>query len=109
MVLARMAVSMVVVTVAGLYFFLPMLLTPVELVASNCSITEAFTRSWQMARGHRLELFGYSTAGGLVLVVGLFVCCIGLLPAYALQQGLLVTLYLSLRNGMGYPPLEDAV
>lgn len=96
--------AIVVVTVYAVYVLMPLQLAPLEVVFGGASGTEAIGRAFEMARGHRLELFGYGLLGGLIVTLGVLVLCIGILPAIALQQALTLTLFLALRNGTGLPP-----
>ena len=69
-----------------------------ELVVSEASALEALQRAWQMASGLRLTAFGYSFMAGLVMLVGVILCCVGALPAMAIAYLLNLALFLAARN-----------
>jgi hypothetical protein len=75
-----------------------------EIVYSGAGAWEAIRRSFALARGFRLPIFGYWIIAILITIVGTLACCVGILPAFALFQSLFAALYLSLRNGSGLPP-----
>ena len=82
-----------------IYFTLPLVLLQAELAFGNESAPGALRNCYVLARGHRVGIFGVSFVEGLVVIVGLLACCIGVLPAAALTQLLTAGLYLSLRQG----------
>lgn len=87
-----------------IYVSLGLQLAAMELVYGDCGPWEAIKRSWSLANGHRFPIFGYGFVGALVVLVGLFACCVGVLPAFGLQQLLILSLFLALRSGSGLPP-----
>jgi hypothetical protein len=93
------------VAVVPLYWlYFAIVLIPMEIVYGNAGAWESIQRAFAIAKGFRLSIFGYSFVGGLVAMVGILACCIGVIPAAALAQLLIASLYLSLRNGSGLPP-----
>jgi hypothetical protein len=99
-----LAVSFLLVIVPLLWVTLALAFVPLEIVYGNAGAWESITRAFALARGFRLSIFGYSFVGGLVVLVGLLACCVGVIPAAALSQMLMVSLYLAVRNGSGLPP-----
>ncbi len=87
-----------------IYVTLPITFIPMEIVYGNAGAWESIRRSFSLANGFRLSLFGYGFIGVLILMVGMMACCVCILPALALFQLLLGALYLSVRNGSGLPP-----
>lgn len=75
-----------------------------ELVVGQCGPLEALQRSWQLGSGQRLRALGYSFVAGLVVLLGVLACCVGVLPALPLASMLLLALFLALRNSAGLPP-----
>jgi len=91
--------TMFVLLVPALYFGLPLVLLQAELAHGEESALGAIRNCYVLARGHRLGIFLVSLAGVGVILVGLLMCCIGVIPAAALAQLLTAGLYLSLRQG----------
>ncbi len=86
------------------YVTLPLVFANMELVYGDSGPLESIRRSFQIANGHRMSIFGFGFISGLVVLVGVLACCIGMLPALGLAYLLLTGLYLALRNGSGLPP-----
>ncbi len=86
--------------VPAIYFVIPLYLLQAEL-AFNDDVTpvQALRNCYALARGQRLSIVGVLLIAGLVGLVGLLACCVGILPAYGLIQLLVGGLYLALRNG----------
>lgn len=82
------------------------LFVPAEILVSDASPTEAIARVWNLASGHRLAVVGYTLAGGLVTLVGIFACCIGVVPALGLTYLLTLSLFLALRASPDFPAAE---
>ncbi|MBX7113313.1 MAG: hypothetical protein K1X64_03180 [Myxococcaceae bacterium] len=85
------------------YVGMPLYFMFFELVHGDAPGLDALSRSFKIAKGLRFPIFGYGFMGGLVMVVGVLACLIGLLPAMALAQLLMGSLYLAARNGSGLP------
>jgi hypothetical protein len=90
-----------------LWVGLPTLLIVPEIVYGNAGAWESITRSFRLASGHRVSIFGYALLGFVLLVVGIFACCVGVLPAFAVFQLLITVKYLALRNGADLPPPHE--
>jgi MFS family permease len=96
--------GMLAIIPLSFWFGLPLSLAPAELTYSEAGPWEALTRSWALASGHRFSIFGLMLLGGLVVLVGLLACCVGMVPALGLYQLMLAGLFLALRTGSGLPP-----
>lgn len=99
-----MMLGFIVILVPLIYVSLGLIFAAQELMYGDCGPIEALKRSWEITSGHRLPVFGYSLMAGLVVLVGVIACCVGVLPAMGLAQLLLSGLYLSLRQGSNLPP-----
>ncbi|MBX7097017.1 MAG: hypothetical protein K1X89_04820 [Myxococcaceae bacterium] len=106
-VLPLFVLAVVILFLPLIYVSLGVSLASHELMYSDCSATEALSRSWKMVNGFRLPTFGFGFMAGLVTMAGVFACCVGVIPASALAQLLMCGLFLSLRNGSGLPPVSD--
>jgi uncharacterized membrane protein len=96
-----------VAAVPAIWLGLPLVLFVFELaVAGESSPVQALKNAFQMAHGQRLSMLLFLLVYAVILVIGFFACCIGIVPATGLGQLLLLGLYLSLRNGSGLAPLQ---
>lgn len=86
-----------------IYFTLPLVFMNAELVYGDASPLEVIRRCYVIADGFRLPIFGYGLIAGLVAIVGVLACCLGILPAIGLAQLLMTGLFLAVRNGTGLP------
>jgi hypothetical protein len=92
--------ALFVTLIPGLYFGLPLYLLQAELAHNDdVSAVQALRNCYTLARGERLSILGVSFVAGLVSMVGLVACCVGVIPTLALGQTLVGGLYLALRNG----------
>lgn len=93
-----------VLTIPLVYVALGLACAQMELVFDDdCGAVEAIRRSWLLASGWRLPMFGLHVVAMFVLAAGLLACCVGLAPAEALFYVILSAMYLGLRNGSGLP------
>ena len=76
----------------------------IELVYGDTQPMESLRRTFVLAKGFLLSIFGFAFIAGLVALVGFLACCVDDLPAVALSQLIMTGLYLALRNGSGLPP-----
>ncbi len=98
---------LIAVTVAGLillvplvYFALPLALLPAEFAFNeDGTALGALRNCYVLARGQRLGLILLSLVSILLTLAGFLLCCIGVIPAWALIHVLIAGLYLSLRRG----------
>jgi hypothetical protein len=67
-----------------LYVLLGLLLVDYPVVFEGAPIGDAISRSWQLARGNRWKLLLFVLSTGLIAIVGMMLCCVGLLPAIIL-------------------------
>jgi hypothetical protein len=84
----------------AMYFGLPLMLLPAEFVFNEDSTALGALRNcYVLARGQRLGLLLLSLVSILLAFVGLILCCIAFIPAWALIHMLVAGLYLALRRG----------
>ncbi|MDF1564800.1 MAG: hypothetical protein P1V51_17290 [Deltaproteobacteria bacterium] len=67
---------------------------------------DAIKRSFALVDGHRLGTFGVAFVAGLVAMLGIFACGIGIIVSAGLSQLILCGLYLALRNGSDLPAVN---
>lgn len=108
--LSQLVVPLSVAVVLGLVLtvvVLPLSLFALpEMVVGRCSPFEAVTRAWNLGKGQRGRLIGFSFISALVMMVGVLACLVGTLPAMPLASMLVLALFLALRNGSGLPPVQ---
>lgn len=96
-----------VAVVPLIWVLLPFDLAAIEVaLGGETNGTQAVKNAFALAKGKRLWMFLFAMVAGLVSLVGVFVCCVGVLPAMALGQMLKLTLFLAIRNGSGLPPMR---
>jgi len=69
---------------------------------------EAIRRSFALVAGQRLGTFAVAFVAGLIAMLGLMACVIGIVVTMGLAQLILCALYLALRNGSSLPAIERA-
>jgi uncharacterized membrane protein len=98
--LVILGVGAAVSVVVAFYFYLPFYFATPELVLNqSVGAMESLRNCYTLAKDNRWNIFGVALVAGLVMVVGIFLCCIGLLPSFALGQLVMSGLFLALRNG----------
>ncbi len=86
--------------VPALYFGMPVYLLQAHLAFSEEETpVGALRHCYLLVRGQRMSLFGVLLVMGVVALIGMLACCVGILPALALSQLLLGGAYLALRRG----------
>jgi uncharacterized membrane protein len=77
MIQALFLVSLPFLCVPAIVVAIGLSLTPFYVVDAEMGLVEAMKASWAATRGHKGALFGYFLVGGLVSMLGLAACCIG--------------------------------
>jgi hypothetical protein len=102
--LAVLSLGTLLVLFPLIYVGLPFYFATPELVyVEGVGAVESLRNCWTIARGFRLSIFGFVLLFLVIVFLGLLACCIGLLPAAALVNLLVGTLYLALRTGSSLP------
>jgi uncharacterized membrane protein len=70
-----------------------------ELVTQRIGAVAALQTSWNIARGHRWDIFLVGLASLAVMLAGFAACCVGVVFTLGLVQCLFASLYVALRNG----------
>ena len=94
-----------VIYLVALVIVLPISLfaTP-ELIVGRCNGLEALKRAWELGNGQRLRAFGYSFIAGVLVILGLVACCVGIIVALPVASMLILALFLALRRSSSLPP-----
>lgn len=98
--LGAMGLASLVLVGPLMYLSLPLFLVQPELAFSDAppSPFEVLRRSWAAARGQRFSMLLVMLAAWAAMVVGFFVCCVGMIPGMALAQLLTAGMYLAVRS-----------
>ncbi len=91
-----------------IYGWLVFHIAGMEIIYGDCGPFQAIGRAWTLLTDNRLGVVGYAFIGWLVMLLGFFACCIGILPAGGLAQLLLCAFFLALRSGSTLPPPKEA-
>ncbi|AEI63300.1 hypothetical protein [Corallococcus macrosporus] len=84
----------------GGWLLAPLILMQPELARTDSPrVVETLRRCFVYARGQRLAMVGTLLLGGLITVVGVFLCCVPVIPATSFLYLLLAGLSLTLSRG----------
>lgn len=75
-----------------------------ELIVGRCNAVEAVKRAWELGNGQRLRTFGYSFIAGVLVILGVLACCVGVIVALPVASMLILALFLALRRSSSLPP-----
>jgi|GEM_PF-2096215 len=84
LVLGGLLIAALVVPVM-LYVWLGLQLGTVAIALERLGTMAALDRSWTAARGNRLRLLWYDIVNMGLSMVGVMLCCVGLIPVYGIQ------------------------
>jgi len=98
--------AMLIIVIFSIVMMPVMIFAMPEMVVSNCSPMEAMGRAFRLGSGQRLRMFGYSLVSSIIIFVGVFACCIGMLVTLPTGYMLLASLFLALRKNSGLPKYE---
>jgi hypothetical protein len=94
-------VATVAFIVPAVYVGLGLVYATLELVYDpSAGPIEAIRRSWAIARGKRLDIFLLALVQCAAIVLGMLMCCVGVLPAMGVFFLLQATGFLGLRGGL---------
>lgn len=82
----------------GIFFHIRFLFVNVAVAIDNVGFVEAFSRSWNMTKGHFWELLLLGIEAYGIILVGFFACCIGVLFSVVIVNFMLVLAYLELKG-----------
>ena len=82
-----------------IYVSLGLLLSDYIVVFENKSAVEALKSSWELSEGNRWHLFLFQFVMGMINILGLCLCCFGVIPAKAITDTGFVESYLLFTRG----------
>jgi hypothetical protein len=82
-----------------IYVTLGLLLSDYIVVFENKSAVESLKSSWELSSGNRLHLFLFLFVMGMINIIGLCFCCVGVVPAKAITDAGFVESYLLFTRG----------
>ena len=98
-------VAVLVLLVPLLWYVLGFFFAGYELAYDDSvGAWESIVRGWRLVSGARLSTFGVMILAGLLGMLGILACCIGIVASLSLAYTLLAGLFLTLRRGSGLPP-----
>ncbi len=107
-ILPALFIAWFVVMIPGTYVGLGLVFVQFELVHDRgCGIFEAISRSWRIADGQRMHIFLGALLAGVLNMLGMIPCFLGLLVTLPTTVAFFAATYLGLRNGL-LPAPRDA-
>ena len=101
-------IAMTILIPALLYVTVPLYFMTMELALDDeVNAWDAMRNSYSIGDGFRWSIIGVSFVVGLIVLVGVLACCVGLIPALALGNLVMVGLFLTLRQGSDLAPLRQ--
>lgn len=88
--------------IPGIFLGVRLVFAPVIAATEDVTFSQAFSRSWDMTKGHFWSLFLLGLAAIGIAIVGLLCCCVGLFFAEVIINFMLVVAYLDLKQDNSY-------
>ena len=85
----------------SIYVGTGLVLSEAALLYEDRQPVNAVKRSWAMAKGNRLRLFGFVLVNALFVFSGLFLCCIGVIATGAIARFAIFEAFLQLSETQG--------
>jgi len=93
----------------GVFLHIRLLFVSIAVATDNVGFGEAFSRSWNMTKGHFWELLLLGIEAFGIILLGFFACCVGVLFALVIVNFMLVLAYLELKGNDQMENVEEAV
>jgi hypothetical protein len=100
---AAIALGFILLLVPGIIAALGLLATPYFVADTECSVGEALRESWEVTRGHRMQLFGLCIVLFLVLMLGVLALILGILVALPVVSVAMAAVYVRLSGNAQSP------
>ena len=92
------AVASMLCVIPGLFLAVRWYFAPLIVVTENVSFSEAFSRSWDLTKGHFWELFLLGLTAIGISIVGLCACCVGIVFAQIIVNFMFIISYYELKK-----------
>ena len=92
------AVAGMLCVIPGLFLAVRWCFAPLLVVTENVSFSEAFSRSWDLTKGHFWELFLLGLTAIGISIVGLCACCVGIVFAQIIVNFMFIIAYYELKK-----------
>ena len=92
------AVAGMLCVIPGLFLAVRWYFAPLIVVTENVSFSEAFSRSWNLTKGHFWELFLLGLTAIGISIVGLCACCVGIVFAQIIVNFMFIIAYYELKK-----------
>lgn len=95
--------------IPGIILAVRLMFAPVIAATEDVTFSQAFSRSWDMTRGHFWSLFLLGLAAVGIYIVGFLCCCVGVIFAEVIVNFMLMVAYLDLKDDdeADYIPFEE--
>ena len=84
--------------IPGLFILVRWMFAPLIVATENVSFTEAFSRSWNLTKGHFWSLFLLGIVAVGIVILGLCACCVGVFFAEVIINFMMMLAYLDLKG-----------
>lgn len=86
-----------------IYVHLGLMFMPYAAAFEDLTISQALDRSWALARGNRLQLIVFCLGSVVIALVGLMLCCVGIIPASIVIEVMWIEAYIQATDIAGDP------
>ena len=82
----------------GIFLSVRLMFAPIIAATEDVTFSQAFSRSWDMTRGHFWSLFLLGLVAIGIALVGLLCCCVGVIFAEVIINFMMMVVYLDLKE-----------
>ena len=93
--------------IPGIFLAVRLIFAPIIAATEDVTFSQAFSRSWDMTRGHFWSLFLLGLAAVGIMIVGFLCCCVGAIFAEVIVNFMLMVVYLDLKEPENIPYEEN--
>ena len=88
--------------IPGIFLGVRLVFAPIIAATEDVTFAQAFSRSWDMTKGHFWSLFLLGLTAIGIAIVGLLCCCVGVIFADVIINFMLMVAYLDLKQDDSY-------
>lgn len=96
-------IGLALCVVPGVIWMLGLMFYPIMIVDRGVGGVDALKQSWEMAKGQKMNLFVFALLMGLVGIVGIIACCVGVFVAAPIGTIGLAFIYMRLNGEQPRP------
>lgn len=90
----------------GIFLGVRLMFAPLIAATEDVTFSQAFSRSWDMTKGHFWSLFLLGLAAFGIMIVGFLCCCVGIFFAEVIVNFMIMVVYFDLKEPE-YMPYEE--